>query len=73
MSANPNNCSACDYKRMNDDPTLHCYMWKDAPADVCHQHTGRKDLGFALLMAVAKFGSLSIDAKEPTTGAGGEG
>lgn len=65
MSANPNNCSTCDYKQMNDDPTLHCYMWKDAPDDVCLQHSARRKLGFDLLMAVAKYGH-----KEPTTDAG---
>jgi hypothetical protein len=68
MSANPNNCSACDYKQMVDDPTLHCYMFKSAPTDVCRQHTARRMLGFELLMAVAKYGHM-----EPTTGAGGEG
>lgn len=39
---NPNNCETCDYKKCNNDKTLHCYMFKDEPDDVCYQHTGRK-------------------------------
>jgi len=36
---NPNNCDTCDYKRNPDGG--HCYMFRDAPIDVCMQHTGR--------------------------------
>lgn len=38
---NPNNCSTCGYEK---DPqgTGYCYMWKDAPTFVCHQHTLRR-------------------------------
>ena len=30
-------------------------MFRDTPTDVCMQHTGRKMLGFELLIAVAKY------------------
>jgi hypothetical protein len=53
--SNPNNCEACDHKTMNNDGG-HCYMFKDAPAEVCLKHSARRALGFELLMAVAKFG-----------------
>lgn len=50
---NPNNCSTCDYKDMNDDPELHCYMFKHAPDSRCMQHTGNtKPMQF-----FSKFGS----------------
>lgn len=39
---NPNNCETCKYKQMNDDPELHCYMFKDEPTEVCMQHSGRE-------------------------------
>lgn len=51
---NPNNCRHCRHYTMqrnienspdpdvNDsDQKLHCYMFKDVPTDVCHQHTMR--------------------------------
>ena len=50
MSTNPNNCEMCDHHKMQRtiekaDPQamkLHCYMFRDAPDDVCHQHSARK-------------------------------
>jgi hypothetical protein len=41
MSSNPNNCETCKYTHLNDDPALHCYMFKDEPEDVCNLHSGR--------------------------------
>ena len=38
---NPNNCSTCKYKAMDDGEGGHCYMFRDEPSDVCMQHTGR--------------------------------
>lgn len=38
--SNPNNCSTCDWKAHDDKG--HCYMFFDAPTEVCMQHTGRK-------------------------------
>lgn len=35
---NPNNCDTCDHKRIPDGG--HCYMFRQAPTDVCMQHTG---------------------------------
>jgi len=37
---NPNNCSTCAWLKMGDGDG-HCYMFKDAPTEVCMQHTGR--------------------------------
>jgi hypothetical protein len=37
---NPNNCETCDYKAM-DYGDGHCYMFKDAPTEVCMQHSAR--------------------------------
>lgn len=38
---------------MNDDPELHCYMFKNAPGSRCMQHTGNtKPMQF-----FSKFGS----------------
>lgn len=47
---NPNNCETCDHHKMQraieaadpNETKLHCYMFKDAFADVCMQHSGRK-------------------------------
>lgn len=55
MSANPNNCAACDYKQMNDDATLHCYMLKNEPQDICMQHTKRTE-------NISQFGSAVMQA-----------
>jgi hypothetical protein len=41
---NPNNCETCQFKQMNVDPELHCYMFKDEPTEVCMQHSGRTGL-----------------------------
>jgi hypothetical protein len=32
------NCGTCEYKRFNNDPKLHCYMFKTAPVGICAQH-----------------------------------
>lgn len=41
---NPNNCATCDYKKLNGNREKgHCYMFRDAPTDVCMQHTGRNN------------------------------
>lgn len=37
--ANPNNCAACDHKQNPDGG--FCYMFADAPDEVCIQHTAR--------------------------------
>ena len=50
---NPNRCETCDHKKRPGGG--HCYMFRDTPTDVCMQHTGRKMLGFELLIAVAKY------------------
>lgn len=39
MTTNPNNCTTCGHKANRD--AGHCYMFRDAPTDVCMQHTGR--------------------------------
>ena len=39
---NPNNCQTCDHHKINRDPELHCYMFKDEPTERCGQHTGNK-------------------------------
>ncbi len=41
---NPNNCNACEYKRINEQKEGHCYMFRNAPSDICMQHTQRKNL-----------------------------
>ena len=40
---NPNNCETCKY-HPDPDAEGHCYMFKDAPTDVCMQHSGREML-----------------------------
>ena len=37
------NCETCDYKKINQDPDLWCYMFKDAPEGECAQHSGNKE------------------------------
>ena len=39
---NPNNCSTCGYEK-DPEGTGYCYMWKDAPTFVCHQHSLRRN------------------------------
>ena len=39
--ANPNRCETCDYIKIKGDKDGHCYMFRDEPTDVCHQHSGR--------------------------------
>jgi hypothetical protein len=43
-STNPNNCLTCDHHQNPDGG--HCYMFRDAPTEVCMQHTGRQMPGF---------------------------
>lgn len=50
-STNPNNCLTCDHKQNPEDG--HCYMFRDAPTEVCMQHTGRK--GFGGTMGILRF------------------
>lgn len=37
VSQNPMNCHNCDYMAINDDKTLHCYMFKNEPTSFCAQ------------------------------------
>lgn len=37
---NPNNCETCGYAPHGDGG--HCYMFRDAPTEVCYAHTGRR-------------------------------
>lgn len=41
--ANPNNCATCKHKQRQSPvgQNEHCYMFKDAPIEVCMQHTER--------------------------------
>ena len=48
---NPNNCETCDHKEHAGDG--HCYMFRDAPNDVCMQHTGRARSFFDFVKAYA--------------------
>jgi hypothetical protein len=38
---NPNNCKTCDYTKLNANREGHCYMFLNAPDDVCMIHTLR--------------------------------
>lgn len=69
--ANPNRCETCTHKKHPDGG--HCYMFRDEPTDVCMQHTGRRMLGFELLMAVARYerDKPSNGIGKPTQAAGG--
>lgn len=40
MSTNPMNCENCEYKQMNTNPELHCYMFKHEPTERCMQFKG---------------------------------
>lgn len=31
------NCHNCDYMAINNDKTLHCYMFRNEPIDVCRR------------------------------------
>lgn len=57
--SNPNNCAECDWMKAEHEG-LHCYIFKDEPQDVCHQHTERRKAAFDFLMIAARF------KKEPT-------
>lgn len=69
MSDNPNNCETCDHKHCRVSPRdddLHCYMFKDAPAGVCMQHTSHKMvkttlLDFARLIKRGNYGNGKTD------------
>lgn len=41
-SRNPNNCSTCKWMAIDDGEGGHCYMFRDAPTEVCMQHSGRE-------------------------------
>jgi hypothetical protein len=45
---NPMNCASCEYKIMNDDLNLHCYMFKPEPKDICELHTGKDRLDISV-------------------------
>lgn len=42
-STNPNNCLTCGHIQNPGDG--HCYMFRNAPTEVCMQHTGRRAFG----------------------------
>jgi len=35
-------CEGCEHKAINNDPELHCYMFREPPIDWCSQHTAFK-------------------------------
>lgn len=39
--SNPNNCETCKHKQTPQGG--FCYMFADAPTEVCYQHTHRKE------------------------------
>lgn len=57
--SDPNNCATCDYKQMNDDPELHCYMFKDVPTEVCAKHSVAVALGEGRPVSIKDFASLN--------------
>lgn len=32
-------CTGCNYKDINHDKDLYCYMFKEKPSDYCMKHT----------------------------------
>jgi len=40
--SNPMNCHNCDHKKVNDDPSLWCYMFKNEPTERCLQFTSHE-------------------------------
>jgi hypothetical protein len=34
-----NDCESCNHKKLNNDPELHCYMFKEPVSFNCMQHT----------------------------------
>ena len=62
-------CETCDYKKLNVDPSLHCYMFKEAPVTECMQHSDNKHMWTALpkgmkdLMVTAACSTVSDLAK----------
>lgn len=49
--ANPNNCKTCKHKQQSSGGSW-CYMFRDAPAEVCMQHTARRDMEQGLYRAL---------------------
>lgn len=47
-TTNPNNCETCDHKQIPPGGGW-CYMFRDEPKDVCHQHTGRSEAATTLI------------------------
>ena len=39
--SNPNNCTTCDYTKLNANRCGHCYMFREEPTEVCMLHTLR--------------------------------
>jgi hypothetical protein len=39
--SNPNNCSACEYKKIQEEGHLagHCYMFREEPKEICLKHS----------------------------------
>lgn len=57
--SNPNNCKTCKHGQPTRVPEDgHCYMFRDAPTEVCMQHTGRKKVG--TIGHVSNYGSSGV-------------
>ena len=54
---NPMNCETCDYKHIDKNQLAldkaHCYMFREAPSEVCRIHTGFKESVFDILAAIS--------------------
>jgi hypothetical protein len=58
---NPNNCKTCDHGQPPGKPQDgHCYMFKNAPTEVCMQHTSRKEFG--TIAHISQYGSATLQA-----------
>ena len=57
--SNPNNCEKCEHGQSILVPEDgHCYMFRDAPAEVCMQHTERKMVG--TIGHISQYGSSAL-------------
>lgn len=68
MDTNPNNCSTCSHSKRSEHG--HCYMWRETPTFVCHEHTYRKETEReAMLLAAGLLNVVhSLNAKKANGG-----
>lgn len=62
--SNLNNCQTCEYKHIkasDDTGAGWCYMFRDEPTTICHQHTIRQDIARGLEKTIDLLRRLGYD------------